>query len=205
MASVVELLVVWLLSFGFNLIPFAGPSNLFIASNAALMLNAIDPSTLVAIGFLVALGAALAKSVHYLVTFFVSKHLSEKQRQRLDAEALKIRRWAFLLLFAAAATPIPDEPVVIPLGLLKYSPTKFFAAFFLGKLSITVVGAFLGSWTKSTFSEWLSPEAMIVLSIVLTVVITVILLKVDVGKLAERILKRKASAPKQGTGTSSEQ
>jgi uncharacterized membrane protein YdjX (TVP38/TMEM64 family) len=147
----------------------------------------------VAIGFLVALGAALAKGIHYLVTFFVSEHLSEKQRQRLDAEALKVKRWAFLLLFVAAATPIPDEPVIIPLGLLKYSPVKFFSAFFLGKLSITMVGAFLGSWTKSTFSEWLSPEAMIALSIVLTIVVTVILLKVDVGKLAERFLKRKTS------------
>ena len=193
MASLIELLVVLLSSFGFNLIPFAGPSNLFIASNFALILGVADPATLVAIGFLVALGAALAKGIHYLVTFFVSEHLSEKQRQRLDAEALKVKRWAFLLLFVAAATPIPDEPVIIPLGLLKYSAVKFFSAFFLGKLSITVVGAFLGSWTKSTFSEWLSPEAMIALSIVLTIVVTVILLKVDVGKLAERFLKRKTS------------
>ena len=192
MALLVELLVVLLTSFGFNLIPFAGPSNLLIASNLALMLDVADPATLVAIGFLVALGAALAKSIHYLVTFFVSKHLSEKQRQRLDAEAAKVKPWAFLLLYVAAATPIPDEPVIIPLRLMKYNPVKFFSAFFLGKLSITVVGAFLGSWTKRTFSEWFSPEAMIALSIALTVVVTIILLKVDVGKLAERFTKKKA-------------
>jgi uncharacterized membrane protein YdjX (TVP38/TMEM64 family) len=192
MALLVELLVVLLTSFGFNLIPFAGPSNLLIASNLALMLDVADPATLVVIGFLVALGAALAKSIHYLVTFFVSKHLSEKQRQRLDAEAVKVKPWAFILLCVAAATPIPDEPVIIPLGLMKYSPVKFFSAFFLGKLSITVVGAFLGSWTKRTFSEWLSPEVTIALSIALTVVVTIILLKVDVSKLAERYLKKRA-------------
>jgi uncharacterized membrane protein YdjX (TVP38/TMEM64 family) len=191
MAVLIDLLIVLLTSFGFNLIPFAGPSNLFIASNLALMLGATDPGILVAIGFLVALGAALAKSVHYVVTFFVSKHLSEKQRQRLDAEALKVKKWAFLLLFVAAATPIPDEPVIIPLGLMKYSPVKFFSSFFLGKLLITVIGAFLGSWTESAFSEWLSPEVTIILSIILTVVVTIILLKVDVGKLAEKYLKRK--------------
>jgi uncharacterized membrane protein YdjX (TVP38/TMEM64 family) len=205
MASLIELLVVLLSSFGFNLIPFAGPSNLFIASNFALILGVADPATLVAIGFLVALGAALAKSIHYLVTFFVSKHLSGKQRQRLDAEALKVKRWAFLLLFVAAATPVPDEPVIIPLGLLKYSPVKFFSVFFLGKLSITVVGAFLGSWTKSTFSEWLSIEAMIALSVVLTIVVTVILLKVDVGKLAERFLKRKTGAQTQEANSAGNQ
>ena len=188
MTLIIELLFVLLSAFGFNLIPFAGPSNLFIASNAALFLQTSDPVVLVAIGFLVALGASLAKSVHYLVTFFVGKHLKGKQRQRLDEDAAKLKRWAFWLLFAAAATPIPDEPVVIPLGLMKYNPAKFFAAFFFGKLSITVAGAFLGVWTGNRLSEMgLSLQATAALSIVLTVVITVILLKVDVGKIAERI------------------
>lgn len=191
MTSIIEFLFIWLTSFGFNMIPFAGPSNLFIASTAALSLGSTDPAVLVAIGFLVALGAALAKSVHYLVTFYIGKHLKEKQRARLDADAAKVKRWAFLLLFAAAATPIPDEPVVIPLGLMKYSPVKFFTAFFFGKLSITIVGAFLGAWTKTTLSEFVSQETMIVVSIALTIVITVILLKVDLGKLANRVFRRK--------------
>ncbi len=190
MTSIIELLFVLLSSFGFNLIPFAGPSNLFIASNAALFLQTSDPVVLVAIGFLVALGASFAKSVHYMVTFFVGKHLKGKQRLRLDQDAAKLRRWAFWLLFAAAASPIPDEPIVIPLGLMKYSPSKFFTAFFLGKLSITVVGAFLGAWTKSALSEWLSPELMVTLSVALTIVITVILLKVDLGKLAHGIASK---------------
>ncbi|MCW4009418.1 MAG: VTT domain-containing protein [Candidatus Bathyarchaeota archaeon] len=190
MASIIELLFVLLSSLGFGLIPFAGPSNLFIASNWVLVLGVTDSPTLVAIGFLVAIGASVAKSVHYMVTFFVSQHLSEKRRKRLDVEAQKVKRWAFLLLFAAAATPIPDEPVVIPLGLMKYNPAKFFTAFFLGKLSITVAGAFLAAWTQSTFSEQLSPEAMIALSIILTVVFTVILLKVDISKLVEKISQK---------------
>jgi uncharacterized membrane protein YdjX (TVP38/TMEM64 family) len=97
---------------------------------------------------------------------------------------------AFLLLFLAAATPIPDEPVIIPLGLLKYSPVKFFTAFFFGKISITVIGAFLGSWANSAFSQWLSPRTTIAISTVLTIGLTVILLKVDIGKLAEKFLKQ---------------
>lgn len=189
--SPADFVAVLLGSFSLNLIPFAGPSNLLIASNFALGTNAEDPATLATIGILVALGSAFAKSIHYLFSFFVGEHLSRKQRQRLDSDALKAKRWAPVLLFVAAATPIPDEPVVIPLGLMKYSPMKFFAAFFLGKLSITVLGAFLGSWTRHTFSEWFSPEAMIVLSIALTVIVTIVLLKVDLSKLAERFMKRK--------------
>ena len=187
MVSIYELFGVFVISFGLNLVPFASPSNLFIASNAALMVNS-DPFTL---GFLVALGSASAKGIHYTISFFVGKHLNEKRKQRLATEALKIKRWAFILLFVAAATPIPDEPVVIPLGLMKYSPAKFFLAFFLGKLSITIIGAWLGIMSEGFLSSSIGQGALIAISIILTIVITIILLKIDLGKITAKIMKRK--------------
>ncbi len=196
MASIVDFIITFAFAFGLNLIPFAGPSNLLIASSAAIGMTNPDIGTLVAIGVIIALAASLAKGIHYMVTFFVSGHLSEKRRQRLDADATKVKRWAFPLLFLAAATPIPDEPIVIPLGLMKYSPPKFFLAYFLGKITITIAGAFLGNIAGDFLSNWFSPQASfiisIVVSIILTVVITIIILKVDFGKLSQKYLKRKA-------------
>ena len=192
----IEFVIIFLVALGFNLIPFLGPSNLFIASTAAISLVNPDVGTLVTIGFLIALAASIAKGVYYVVTFFVSKHLSEKNRQRLDAQSVKVKPWAFLLLYLAAATPIPDEPVVIPLGLMKYNPAKFFSAYFLGKISITLAGAFLGRWTETYFSSWLSQEVMIVLSIGLTVIVTIIMFKVDVGKWLDRIYRKRQSSQK---------
>jgi membrane protein YqaA with SNARE-associated domain len=181
-----ELIGVLILSFGLNMIPFASPSNLFIASNAALLV-ASDSLTL---GFVVALGSALAKGVHYLVTFFVGKHLSAKHKHSVDAKAVKIKRWAFPLLFIAAASPIPDEPVVVPLGLMRYNPLKFFSAFFLGKLLITTVGAHLGFVTGDLLSAVIDPWLLVVSSVALTVIVTIIFLKVDVGKPFRRLFKR---------------
>ncbi len=194
MASPIELIGVLVGSFLINLVPFAGPSNLFIASTAALTVQS-DPFSL---GFLVALGATLAKSVHYVVTFFIGKHIGEKRRERIDTETQKIKRWAFFLLFAAAASPIPDEPVVVPLGLMKYSPAKFFAAFFSGKIIITVIGASLGGWTGEVFSPFISQEVLAVISITLTIVITILLLKVDTAKIIEKLFRRK-NGPSQKT------
>jgi membrane protein DedA with SNARE-associated domain len=194
MASIIEFIIIFLTGFGVNLIPFAGPSNLLIASTAAIGLGNADVSTLVIIGLIIALGAAFAKGIHYMVTFFVSGHLSQKRQARLNADANKIRKWAFALLFLVAASPLPDEPVVIPLGLMKYSPGKFFLAYFLGKLTIAIAGAFIGQEANNLFSGWLSPEQIfvgsIIVSIALTVVITIILLKVDLGKLTEKYLHR---------------
>jgi membrane protein DedA with SNARE-associated domain len=184
----IELLTILLTSFALNLIPFASPSNLLIAYNAAL-LGTADP---ISIGFLVAIGAAIAKFIHYIVTFFISGHIGEQRRKRLDAVAPRLRRWGFVALFIVAATPIPDEPVVIPLGLLKYNPAKFFLAYFAGKLSITVAGAYLGRLGEDLLASVISQEAIIIVSIVLTIAITVMLLKVDVEKITQKVLRRKA-------------
>jgi uncharacterized membrane protein YdjX (TVP38/TMEM64 family) len=190
MALGIEFLITFAVAFALNLIPFFGPSNLLIASTTAIGMANPDPGSLLIIAFLIALGAALAKGIHYMITFFISGHLGEKNRKKLDAEAVKVRRWAFPLLYLAAATPIPDEPIVIPLGLLKYSPAKFFTAYFLGKITITIAGVFLGSWIESNFSPFLSPITLIAISIALTIIITLIMFKVDVGKIAERMLKK---------------
>jgi membrane protein YqaA with SNARE-associated domain len=201
MATLIELLIIFGTSFGFNLIPFAGPSNLLIASTAAIGLGSTDPLTMVLVGVIIATAAALAKGVHYMVTFFVSGHLSQKRQERLHTDANKIKKWAFWLLYLAAATPIPDEPIVIPLGLMKYSPVKFFSAYFLGKLTITVAGVFLGGWAGDFIEKslGLSPATTFILSIVisilLTITITVILLKVDVDKLMEKYLHHKPKEP----------
>ncbi len=187
MATFYELLGVLLTSFLLNIIPFAGPSNLLIASNAAML---VESEPLI-IGLLVALGSTLAKLIHYVVTFFIRGIIGEKRRQRIDASGLKYKRWAFLALFVAAATPIPDEPVVVPLGLSKYNPGKFCLAFFLGKLSITVIGAYMGVLGQAFLLPLFGQEFLIIASIALTIIVTVILLKIDVVRIAERILKRK--------------
>ena len=186
MAALYELLSIIAISFVLNLIPFAGPSNLFIATNAALLVDA-DPFS---IGFLVALGSASAKFIHYLVMFFLRGFLGEERRKRLDVAGVKLKRWAFLALFAVAASPLPDEPVVIPLGLLKYSPAKFYVVYFVGKLSITVIGAYLARVSQEVLASWMSQEALMIASVLLTVIVTIILLKVDVGKIIEKVFKR---------------
>jgi len=186
MALLIELLSILLVSFGINMIPFASPSNLLIASNAAVLVDA-DP---LSIGAVVGLGATCAKLIHYSVSFFVGKHVGEQRRKRLDTAAARTRRWAFLAVFIAAATPVPDDPVVIPLGLMKYNPAKFTLAYFAGKLSVAVLGAFLGGFGDQFLSGYVSQMALVIISIVSTIVITFVLLKVDLSGVAERILKK---------------
>lgn len=186
MASVFELLSILFFAFGINMIPFASPSNLFIASNAALLVDA-DP---VRIGILVALGSTSAKLIHYVVTFFVGKYVGEERRKRLDTTALKTKRWAFPAIIIAAASPIPDEPVIVTLGLMKYNPAKFSLAYFAGKLPITIIGASLGGFGESLLGGYLTQSVLAIISIILTIGITLVLLKVNLSETAKRLLKK---------------
>ena len=185
-ASLIELLSVLLVSFGINMIPFASPSNLLVASSAALLVNS-DPLN---IGVLVALGATSAKLIHYAISFFVGKHVSEKRRKRLETARAKTRRWAALAVFIAAVTPVPDDPVIIPLGLMKYSPARFAVFYFAGKLLVTGIGASLGGFGEQLLSGYVNQVVLAIISIVLTIAITLFLLKIDLSQIAERILKR---------------
>lgn len=186
MALPIELFGVLLVSFGINMIPFASPSNLLMASSAALLVDS-DP---LSIGVLVALGATSAKLIHYTISFFVGKHVSETRRRRLEAVATKTRRWAALAVFIAAASPVPDDPVVIPLGLMKYSPARFAVFYFAGKTLVTVIGAFLGGFGEQLLSGYVSQVVLAAISIALTIVITVVLLKIDLSQVTQKILKK---------------
>jgi len=178
---------VFLLSLAINVIPFAGPSNLFIAGIAAMNMPSAN---FAAVGVLVALGASTAKLLHFYVAFFAGGMLKGSRRQRLDNYAKKLGRIGPLLLFLAAVTSIPDDPVVIPLGLMKYNPLKFLAIFFLGKVIITVLGAYLGLYTRLSLTGLFDSLTLTVLSIALTVIATIILVKVDLGKYLEPLIQR---------------
>ena len=96
----------------------------------------------------------------------------------------------FLAIFLAALTPVPDDPVIIPLALLKYNPVKFTLAYFVGKLSIAILGAFLGEFSYQFLGGYFGQIALVIISVILTIAITIFLLKVDLSKIEEQMLKK---------------
>jgi len=200
MLTILEAVLLFATSFGINLIPFFGPSNVFIASLAAINIDITHFSSVLIIGVLVSLGATMARIIHYRVTPIISNRFNEKRRATLDANATKINKHAFLWLCLTAATPLPEEPVVISLASRKYNIVKFSIAFFLGKLAITTMSAFTGNtigntateWMSSTFPTWLTPEIMVtIMSTFFAIIVTVMLLKVDLNKLTKYFRRQK--------------
>jgi uncharacterized membrane protein YdjX (TVP38/TMEM64 family) len=168
------------------MIPFMSPSNIIIASGLAFSLPWTNP---IYLGILVALASSIAKLIHFYTVFFLGNRLSQEKRTKFEKYKQKTSKFGTILLFLAAISPIPDEPVVIPLGLLKYNPTKFFIVFLAGKLSITIPGAYLGSQISLNLSDLISNPLLIILSLGTTILIAYLFLKVDVDEVIEKLHK----------------
>jgi uncharacterized membrane protein YdjX (TVP38/TMEM64 family) len=178
---------VFLLSFTLNMLPFMSPSNFVLAGALAFSTPWTDP---LVIGLLVALASSSAKLVHFYTVFFLGKNMSPERIARFEQYKGKTGKIGSILLFLTAASPIPDEPIVIPLGLIKFNPMKFFVVFLSGKLTITVLGAFLGAHISLNFIELISNPVTIIISLSLTIIATYIMMKVDLELVIKKLLQK---------------
>ena len=174
-----------ILATAINLLPFASPSNLVLAGVIAYF-TAMSPF---AVALLVAAGATAAKLVHFRVASAVGSRVDDS---KLGKYGRLLRDWGALGVFVAAATPIPDDPIVIPLGLMRYSTVKFAAAYFLGKVIITLIGAYTAKSATLALESLLGGSTMIVGSIILSILAVTIVLKTDPSNLQAYISKFRA-------------
>ena len=106
--------------------------------------------------------------------------------------------------FVAAATPIPDDLVYVPLGLAKYNPRRFFISTLLGKLllcyilvlsshylSDSIVDPIFASFGITSADDldnpWPILVGIIVFGVSMTIVV-ILLLRLDWSKILGRFM-----------------
>ena len=125
-------LSILLISFVGSIIVFV-PVPYFPILLAAALSSKFDPNM---ISIVSALGTVIAKTIIFFASFYGRNMLSDKTKQRMLPLQRLVSRYGWPGAFVAAATPIPDDLVYIPLGLARYSPWKFALATFTGKLAM---------------------------------------------------------------------
>ena len=124
-----------IVSFIGSLIPFVPiPSFILVATMAVG--NQFD---IHALALIAAITSTVAKQIIFYVSYGGRKIISEKTKKRMKPFQKLVKRYGGSAAFVAAATPIPDDLVYIPLGLAKYNPKRFFIATLLGKLVLFYV------------------------------------------------------------------
>ena len=141
-----------------------------------------------------AAGVVAAKTIIFFASYYGRKVLSDKTKHRMLPLQRLVSRYGWPGAFIAAATPIPDDLVYIPLGLAKYSPWKFVTATFAGKFvmneAIVWSSIFLGRpFVESVLGETTDPTWLIVgavVSIALLGVTVYYSLKIDWARIIGR-------------------
>ena len=180
-----------IVSFFGSLIPFVPvPSFLLLATMAVGTQFDIHILALIA-----AFTATAAKQIIFYISYGGRKIISEKTKKRMEPFQKLVKRYGGTAAFVAAATPIPDDIVYIPLGLAKYDPRKFFVATLLGKLVLCYVVVLISHYMGLSVLEPILEEikdplpvyiGIIILGAVMTITV-ILLLRLDWAKILGRI------------------
>jgi len=180
-----------IVSFFGSLIPFVPiPSFVLVATMAVG--EQFDIHVLVLIA---ALTSTAAKQIIFYVSYGGRKIISEKTKKRMKPFQKLVKRYGGSAAFVAAATPIPDDLVYIPLGLAKYNPKRFFVATLLGKFVlyyvIVLISHYMGLSLLEPVLQGIDDPlpvyiGIIALGIAMTVVV-ILLLRLNWEKILGRI------------------
>jgi len=180
-----------IVSFIGSLIPFVPiPSFVLVATMAVG--EQFDIHVLVLIA---ALTSTAAKQIIFYVSYGGRKIISEKTKRRMKPFQKLVKRYGGSAAFFAAATPIPDDLVYIPLGLAKYNPKRFFVATLLGKFVLYYVIVLISHYMGLSLLEPVLQEiddplpvyiGIIALGIAMTVVV-ILLLRLNWEKILGKI------------------
>jgi membrane protein YqaA with SNARE-associated domain len=153
---------------------------------ALLAISATGQFNLFFLALAAGLGAAIGELVSYGVGYFGRKYVNKKYGRRFDAIAklLDHRYYGSIAVFIFALTPLPDDLLFIPLGLLRYNLWKVFIPCALGKFLMSFIIVYVGQEIGASVIEG-SPIFAIII-VVLLVLIIIAMFKIDWGKLVER-------------------
>ena len=100
-----------------------------------------------------AISATVAKQIIFFLSFGGRKILNPKTRKRMKPFERLVEKYGAAAAFFAAATPMPDDIIFIPLGLAKYNAKRFFVATLAGKIVLSYIIVFISHYIGLSFVE----------------------------------------------------
>jgi len=180
-----------IVSFFGSLIPFVPiPSFVLVATMAVG--EQFDIHVLVIIA---ALTSTAAKQIIFYISYGGRKIISEKTKKRMKPFQKLVKRYGGSAAFVAAATPIPDDLVYIPLGLAKYNPKRFFVATLLGKIVLYYVIVLISHYMGLSLLEPILQDiedplpvyiGIIILGLAMTITV-ILLLRLNWERILSRV------------------
>jgi len=150
-------------------------------------------------------GAAIGEFSGYLLGVGGRKVIGDKYKKKMDFITKLFKKYGSIAIFIFALTPLPDDLIFIPLGVMRYSLLRAFVPAILGKFFSNLIIAYSGRLSleivKSLFGlegEGTSLLVGTIIGIVLLVIVFIIMFKLD----WEKRFKKYVDEPKSSEETS---
>ena len=134
-------------------IPFPYTAIIFIMTSQV----GLDPLLL---GLISGLGAAIGELTSYALGAgggrYLESHGHSKKISPLHEFMLEHRKLVPLVIYIFAATPLPDDVIMVPLGIIRYGLIRTLIPCFLGKTTLLIFIGYFGSFVSGlgkTFGE----------------------------------------------------
>ncbi|MDH5690941.1 MAG: VTT domain-containing protein, partial [Candidatus Bathyarchaeota archaeon] len=123
--------------------------------------------------------------------------ISEKYKKKMEFLMKLFDRFGPIVIFLFALTPLPDDLLFIPLGVIRYSIARAFIPALIGKICMNFIVAYSGRFSiqiiRDIFgveSGWISALIGMILAIILLIIVFVIMFKADWEKLFEKYVTK---------------
>jgi membrane protein YqaA with SNARE-associated domain len=190
--------------FGIFLISLLGSLSIFFPIPYTVVIftlgQTLEP---VLIAVAAGLGSAVGEFSGYLLGWGGRKVISERYRRKMEFLVKVFDRFGPIAIFLFALTPLPDDLLFIPLGVMRYKIVKVFIPSLIGKFLMSLIVAYSGRYTIQIIRDVFGVEsgfvsALIgtVIAIVLLIIIFIIMFKVDWEKYFEKYVTKEAKNEK---------
>ena len=161
-------------------------------------LQAFDPFLIaVAAGF----GSAIGEFSGYLLGLGGRKVIGDKYKKRMNFLTKLFKKYGSIAIFIFALTPLPDDLLFIPLGVMRYSLLRAFIPALLGKFLSNLIIAYSGRLSleivKTIFGvegEGTSLLVGTIIGVSLLIIVFIIMFKLDWEKYFGKYLDKKESS-----------
>lgn len=178
--------------FGVFIISFIGTASIIIPIPYTLIIFTLsttrnwDPWLLIVSG---GFGSAIGELTGYALGYFGRQIISEERQRKMTYLLKLFERYGPLAIFVFALTPLPDDVLFIPLGIMRYRFYKAFIPALIGKLAMLVIlvyfGQIYGGILLSIFGEGGNLIGMIITTSVL-IVVMIALYRIDWEKVFKK-------------------
>jgi len=131
-------------------------------------------------------GAAIGEFSGYAIGFGGRRVVGDKYKKRMDFLTKLFKKYGTIAIFVFALTPLPDDLLFIPLGVMRYNLLRAFVPALLGKFFSNLIIAYSGRLSLEIVSALFGVEGEgtsllvgTIIGIVLLVIVFLIMFKLD--------------------------